>query len=230
MSNANERKSPKSMLDSKKSPLGPEPRKRLMTFGLIALVIGILLGPRLYGSSTVKSISYTEFLSSAKSGGVATATVENYSGVITGTLENGTQYSVLGPDPAIAKDITMLRNAGINVKFKNPSSLGQAVSNMLQTLFIFGIIGLFTIIGIFTPGMGWFLYFFLIPFWALFPIVVVGVNATLGILATYLIGFPAAKLLLPRTQWFKSQCSFAWSTYSMPVRDGMRYLSVAFAM
>ncbi len=141
MSNANERKSPKSMLDSKKSPLGPEPRKRLMTFGLIALVIGILLGPRLYGSSTVKSISYTEFLSSAKSGGVATATVENYSGVITGTLENGTQYSVLGPDPAIAKDITMLRNAGINVKFKNPSSLGQAVSNMLQTLFIFGIIG-----------------------------------------------------------------------------------------
>ena len=108
MSNANERKSPKSMLDSKKSPLGPEPRKRLMTFGLIALVIGILLGPRLYGSSTVKSISYTEFLSSAKSGGVATATVENYSGVITGTLENGTQYSVLGPDPAIAKDITML--------------------------------------------------------------------------------------------------------------------------
>ena len=37
--------------------------------------------------------------------------------------------------------------------------------------FIFGIIGLFTFIGIMTPGMGWFLYFFLIPFWAMFPIV-----------------------------------------------------------
>ena len=29
--------------------------------------------------------------------------------------------------------------------------------------FIFGIIGLFTFIGVVTPGMGWFLYFFLIP-------------------------------------------------------------------
>lgn len=42
--------------------------------------------------------------------------------------------------------------------------------------FIFGIIGLFTIIGVLTPGLGWFLYLFLIPFWAMFPIVVVGVQ------------------------------------------------------
>jgi uncharacterized protein len=39
--------------------------------------------------------------------------------------------------------------------------------------FIFGIIGLFTVIGVLTPGMGWFLYLFLIPFWAMFPIVAV---------------------------------------------------------
>ncbi len=37
--------------------------------------------------------------------------------------------------------------------------------------FIFGIIGLFTIIGAVTPGMGWFLYLFLIPVWTMFPIV-----------------------------------------------------------
>jgi len=42
--------------------------------------------------------------------------------------------------------------------------------------FIFGIIGLFTVIGILTPGVGWFLYVFLIPFWAMFPIVVVGTS------------------------------------------------------
>ena len=47
---------------------------------------------------------------------------------------------------------------------------------ILLGCFIFGIIGLFTFIGIVTPGVGWFLYFFLIPFWAMFPIVILGVR------------------------------------------------------
>jgi uncharacterized protein len=67
---------------------------------------------------------------------------------------------------------------------------------ILLGCFIFGVIGLFTIIGVVTPGMGWFLYLFLIPFWAMFPIIVVGVKATLVILAIYLVGFPIAKLIL----------------------------------
>jgi uncharacterized protein len=87
--------------------------------------------------------------------------------------------------------------------FKDPNlSLGERI---LIGAFIFGIIGLFTIIGIMTPGMGWFLYFFLIPFWALFPIVVVGLKGAMTILGVYLVGFPAAKLLLPRTQWYKDK-------------------------
>ena len=53
---------------------------------------------------------------------------------------------------------------------------------ILLGAFIFGIIGLFTFIGVMTPGMGWFLYFFLIPFWAMFPIVVLGVKGALVLL------------------------------------------------
>jgi len=68
--------------------------------------------------------------------------------------------------------------------------------------FIFGIIGLFTVIGILTPGVGWFLYLFLIPFWAMFPIVVVGSTGALYLLGTYLVGFPLAKLLLRKTEWY----------------------------
>ena len=68
--------------------------------------------------------------------------------------------------------------------------------------FIFGIIGLFTVIGILTPGMGWFLYFFLIPFWAMFPIVVVGVKGALTLLGIYVVGFPIAKLLVARSPWY----------------------------
>jgi uncharacterized protein len=69
--------------------------------------------------------------------------------------------------------------------------------------FIFGIIGLFTVIGILTPGVGWFLYFFLIPFWSMFPIVIVGVEHTLKILIAYLVGYPLLKLILPRTEWYR---------------------------
>jgi uncharacterized protein len=87
--------------------------------------------------------------------------------------------------------------------FKDPDL--PMSERILFGVFIFGIIGLFTIIGIFTPGMGWFLYFFLIPFWALFPIVVVGLKGAMMILGVYLVGFPAAKLLLPRTQWYKNK-------------------------
>lgn len=69
--------------------------------------------------------------------------------------------------------------------------------------FIFGIIGLFTFIGIMTPGVGWFLYFFLIPFWAMFPIVIFGASGALKLLITYLVVYPIAKLLLRKTDWYK---------------------------
>jgi uncharacterized protein len=68
--------------------------------------------------------------------------------------------------------------------------------------FIFGILGLFTVIGVMTPGVGWFLYAFLIPFWAMFPIVVLGVRGTLAFLVVYLVGYPVAKVLLRRTDWY----------------------------
>ncbi len=69
--------------------------------------------------------------------------------------------------------------------------------------FIFGIIGLFTFLGIVTPGMGWFLYFFLIPFWAMFPVAIFGSHITFYILIAYLIGFPVAKLLVSRSETYR---------------------------
>lgn len=77
------------------------------------------------------------------------------------------------------------------------------MERILMGAFIFGIIGLFTVIGVLTPGVGWFLYLFLIPFWALFPIVVLGVKGAFILLAIYLIGFPLAKLAVSRTGWYE---------------------------
>lgn len=73
---------------------------------------------------------------------------------------------------------------------------------ILLGCFIFGIIGVFTVVGVMTPGMGWFLYVFLIPFWAMFPIIVIGPKPTVGLLALYLIGYPTAKLWFARQPWY----------------------------
>ena len=74
---------------------------------------------------------------------------------------------------------------------------------ILMGAFIFGIIGLFTVIGVITPRVGWFLYFFLIPFWATFPIIVLGTSGAFTCLITYLIAFPVIKLLLKNSDWYK---------------------------
>lgn len=89
----------------------------------------------------------------------------------------------------------------VDLKFEGPD-LG-IIERILIGAFVFGIIGLFTVLGVLTPRVGWFLYFFLIPFWAMFPIVVVGANVGFILLITYLIVFPVLKLILGRTKWYR---------------------------
>jgi uncharacterized protein len=74
---------------------------------------------------------------------------------------------------------------------------------ILLGAFIFGVIGLFTFIAVMTPGMGWFLYFFLIPFWAMFPIIVLGVRGALVLFAIYVVGFPIVKVIVSRKEWYR---------------------------
>lgn len=86
--------------------------------------------------------------------------------------------------------------------FKGPDL--PIMQRILIGCFIFGIIGLFTIIGVFTPqGVGWFLYLFLIPFWAMFPIVVVGTTGAFVMLCIYLVAYPVARIFISRSAWFK---------------------------
>jgi uncharacterized protein len=78
---------------------------------------------------------------------------------------------------------------------------------ILLGAFIFGIIGLFTVLGVMTPGVGWFLYVFLIPFWAMFPLIIVGARGTLWLLGTYVVAYPVAKLILSRQPWYLKAAS-----------------------
>ena len=77
------------------------------------------------------------------------------------------------------------------------------LEKILMSAFVFSILGLFECVGLVAPGMGWFLYFFLIPFWAAFPMAIWGPRIGMGCLMTHLIGFPFVKNFLPRTTFGK---------------------------
>jgi len=107
---------------------------------------------------------------------------------------NGGQVSDITGNEGTASDKTS------GSSFSSPDmSLSERI---LIGAFIFGIIGLFTFIGLVTPRQGWFLYFFLIPFWAMFPVVVLGNTGALVCFIIYITGFPIAKLLLKKTEWY----------------------------
>jgi uncharacterized protein len=75
---------------------------------------------------------------------------------------------------------------------------------LLVCLFVFSILGIFTFVGLVTPGgAGWFLYVFLVPFWSMFPMALLGSTVGLAAIAAHLVGFPVGKLLIARTAWYR---------------------------
>lgn len=79
-------------------------------------------------------------------------------------------------------------------------------ARILIGLFIFGILGLFAAIALFSEGcMAWGLYLFLIPFYAAFPWMSVGFVGGILVFAAYLIGFPIAKVMINRSPKWKSK-------------------------
>ena len=90
----------------------------------------------------------------------------------------------VAPDVAAATHDTRSSSNGFSTPLAWPMRI-------LLGAFIFGIIGLFTFMGVMTPGFGgWFLYVFLVPFWAMFPVVILGMKVSLVVFAAYLVGFP----------------------------------------
>ena len=71
-------------------------------------------------------------------------------------------------------------------------------------LFVFSILGMFAFMAVIVPGCGgWVLYVFLIPFYAGFPMIVLGTFGGLVVLIIYVIALPVLKLLLGKSDWGK---------------------------
>jgi uncharacterized protein len=103
-----------------------------------------------------------------------------------------------------SEDVSETDNSSVQSNVSDINDIDMPITTrILLGAFIFGIIGLFTVMGIITPGVGWFLYFFLIPFWAMFPIIVVGTHGAFICLIIYLIVYPVTKLWLGSKSWYK---------------------------
>lgn len=112
-----------------------------------------------------------------------------------GDYDAGVLLAVHAIVQAIAGEYTVEQTVGENSQM----SVGE---RMLTGLFIFGMLGIFTFAGLRTKGGGsWFLYAFLIPFYALFPHVAVGYTAGLGILGAYIVGYPILRAIFKRKGW-----------------------------
>jgi len=140
--------------------------------------------------SIIRTIMTPQFKTGNYNGGIQ-AGIQAIIDVLEGGKLTAAESTAAGKEKENASSRLGLDDMGLSI-----------TERILLGAFIFGIIGLFTIIGILTPGVGWFLYLFLIPFWAMFPIIVVGTTGALYCLVTYLISFPLAKLLLKNTDWY----------------------------
>ena len=119
-------------------PMAPDARRRLLMIGCIAFVFAIFVIPPLFGHKVVKTITYSKLLHDASHQQVDTAVINSTTGVITGQLTNGVNYTTNGPTTPINSDITKLRTTdNVAVSFANPSNLLGALLPYLILALIF---------------------------------------------------------------------------------------------
>ncbi len=109
----------------------------------IFIVAGIFF---LYSSvstrTTSQPLSYNTFVKDVSSNQIASAVIDNTTGIITGTLKNGTAFTVNGPLPEISTEVAQLQKNNVNLSFSNSSSnlLDSLLSYALPFLLFLGII------------------------------------------------------------------------------------------
>ncbi|HEY5111417.1 MAG TPA: ATP-dependent zinc metalloprotease FtsH [Acidimicrobiales bacterium] len=113
----------KKFLPGGEKPMAPQVRRRIVTIAIVAFILGILVIPSIFNSKSVKTITYSTLIHDAHQQKVVSASINNSSGVITGQLINGTNYTTNGPIPALTTEVNGLRTNNVEVTFANSSTL-----------------------------------------------------------------------------------------------------------
>jgi len=115
---------------------GGEQNWRWVWILLIVAFVAVLLVPNLLSHNASKSLTYSQYMSDVSAHKVNTANIDNNSGVITGKLKTGQQYTSNGPNPVIADDVKTMQKDGVTVTFSTPSDI---VGQLLPYVLFLGI-------------------------------------------------------------------------------------------
>jgi cell division protease FtsH len=111
---------------------------RWATWVIVAVVVLLIAGPRIWPTSTATSFTYTEFLELVKQGQVQQVEINNLSNQISGTLKDGGEFVTTGAVALSDADETLLKEKGVDYDYSTPQ--GNFFTNLIPLLLPFILI------------------------------------------------------------------------------------------
>ncbi len=139
---------------SPNSPSGPPPppgsgqgvpgqnKNRLIIYAVVMVaVLSVFIIPSLLHKTSTNTLTYNTFLNDVHGKQVKTATVDQSSGVITGTLTDGSSYTANGPNPVTDSELASLKPLGSDYKLvtSTPNPLVSLLTWILPLALIIGV-------------------------------------------------------------------------------------------
>ncbi len=117
-------------------------KNRMVVYVVIVVaILAVLVVPSLLNKTHTTNLTYNTFVNDIQGKQVKNATVDQSTGVITGTLSNGASYTVNGPNPITDSELTALKPLGSDYHLVTPSSniLIDLLGWILPIVIILGI-------------------------------------------------------------------------------------------
>ena len=111
---------------------------RWATWAIVAVVILLIAGPRIWPTSTATKLTYTEFLDLVDQGQIKQVEINNLSNQISGTLKDGSEFVTTGAVALSDADETLLKEKGVDYDYSTPQ--GNFFTNLIPLLLPFILI------------------------------------------------------------------------------------------
>ena len=125
---------------------GQNKNRIILSVVVMVVILAVVFGSSFIKKSNTTNLTYNSWVSQVDAKQVKTATVDQTNGIITGTLADGTSYSVNGPNPVTDSQQATLKQLGPNAKYvtttQNP--LVSLIWYLLPIALIFGVFIWFT--------------------------------------------------------------------------------------
>jgi len=111
---------------------------RWATWAIVAVVVLLIAGPRIWPASNATKFTYTEFLELVKQGQIQQVEINNLSNQISGILKDGSEFVTTGAVALSDADETLLKEKGVDYDYSTPQ--GNFFTNLIPLLLPFILI------------------------------------------------------------------------------------------